>query len=282
MIASLYVSDLDSTLLQDDASLSEYSRASLQRLIEDGLSFSVASARSVVSMRPLLSGLELSLPVIEFNGAFVSDLQTGRHEIVNAIDPAIAREIFELLRQWAKWPFVSTFDGNADRVYYGEITNEGESYYVANRQKHNDPRLQCVLDMMSTLGEQVVCLTVIGKPEALEELELVLRDRFSNSVEIHLFENRYSPGWFWLTIHDSRATKAQGIEAIRTRHGLSDRELIVFGDHVNDVEMFRLATHAIAVANAHPEAKRHATQVVGSNEADSVVRFIEEHFSGGR
>ena len=47
---TLYISDLDGTLLTNDARLSEFSRAVLRELIADGLSFSVASARSVVSM----------------------------------------------------------------------------------------------------------------------------------------------------------------------------------------------------------------------------------------
>lgn len=281
-MAAFYVSDLDGTLLKDDAYLSDFSKARLQRLIADGLSFSIASARSVVSMRPLLGGLQLNLPVIEFNGAFVSDLQTGRHEIVNAIDPPIAAELFAMLRQSSRSPFVSTFDGAADRVYYGEITNDGESHYVDNRRKHKDPRLQSVLDLERRLDEDVVCLTVIGRLEELRELELIVRDRFSNGIEIHLFENRYSPGWYWLTVHDSRATKDQAIDAIRQRHGLGDHDLVVFGDHVNDIKMFQRATHAIAVENAHPEVKCHATHVVGTNEEDSVVRFIDDHYSRHR
>ena len=279
-MAAFYVSDLDGTLLKNDSYLSDFSKARLQRLIEDGLYFSIASARSVVSMHPLMGGLKLNLPVIEFNGAFISDFETGRHEIVNAIDPSIATEIFALLRQWSRSLFVSTFDGKADRVYYNDITNDGESHFVENRRRHSDPRLCAVPDLAKKLEEEVVCLTVIGKPEALAELELRVHDRFSRQLEIHMFENRYSPGWYWLTVHDSRATKNQAIEVVRQMHGLRDHELIVFGDHANDIKMFQLATQAVAVANALPEVKRHATHVVGTNEEDSVVRFIEDHFGG--
>ena len=279
-MAAFYVSDLDGTLLQDNACLSEFSRRRLRNLIEDGLSFSVASARSVVSMQPLLSSLNLKLPVIEFNGAFVSDLQTGRHEIINAIDPAVARDVFGLLRKCSRSLFVSTFNGHADRVYFGEITNAGEDYYLANRREQNDPRLRQTTNLSSTLREAVVCFTVIDKREPLKHLEQEVRARFEGSVEIHCFENMYSPGWYWLTVHDARATKDQAIAALRGRYDLIDCDLIVFGDHMNDVTMFRSATHAIAVSNAHPEVKRHATRVVGSNAEDSVVRFIEEHFSG--
>ena len=77
---ALYISDLDGTLLQGDATLSPYSRQLLNSLLQEGLPFTVASARSIVSMQPILKDVALSLPVIEFNGAFISDLATGRQD----------------------------------------------------------------------------------------------------------------------------------------------------------------------------------------------------------
>lgn len=279
-MAAFYVSDLDGTLLRDDAQLSQSSRDTLARLIADGLAFSVASARSVISMQPLLRGLDLRLPVVEFNGAFVSDLASGRHEIVNALDPGVAEAAFTVLQKSSSCVFVSTFDGTADRLYYKELTNEGERFYVENRLAHCDSRLKLTDDLTRTLTEDVVCLTVIGRREALADLEIAIGELYSGATEVHLFENRYSPGWWWLTLHDRRATKDQAIREIASRYDLNDHELIVFGDHINDVKMFRIAARSVAVANAEPEALQHATQVIGTNEEDSVARYIEAHFRG--
>lgn len=279
-MASFYVSDLDGTLLRDDTYLSEAAKAALDELIADGLVFSVASARSVFSMQPLLRGLRLKLPIVEFNGAFVSDLETGRHEIVNAIEAGVAREIYALIARSQATAFVSTFSGAADCLYYREPSNEGEHHYIENRRRHRDPRLRPGADPAAALGEQVVCLTVIGEPGRLAELETAIGERFGSEVEMHFFENRYSPGWYWLTVHDRRATKDQAIRMIAELHDLTGHELVVFGDHLNDLTMFRMAAHAIAVANAHPDVKRVATRLIGPNEEDSVVRFIADHYAG--
>lgn len=276
-MSTLFVSDLDGTLLRGDGTLSKASRSALQRLLEDGLVFSVASARSVVSMRPILDGLRFSLPVIGFNGAYVSDLATGRHEIVNSLDAEAARDIFSLLKRFGRFPFVSTFNGEAECLYYERTTNEGEHYYVSDRIRNNDHRLRRTSDLAGSLREQVVCLTVIGDAEELADLEVAVQERYGDYVEMHLFENLYSPGWFWLTIHDRRATKAQAVRLLMEIYDLSGHELVVFGDHINDIKMFQIAGQAVAVANAHPEAKRHATHVIGSNEENSVVEFIHDH-----
>ena len=249
----------------------------MQRLLIEGAAFSVASARSVVSMRPMLTGLRLTLPVIEFNGAFLSDLESGRHEIVNSIEPDVAQEIYALVNRFARTPFVSTFNGKSDCLYYSETTNEGERYYVSNRIESQDHRLRHTNELASSLTEQVVCFTVIAEVEPLGDLETAIREQHGDHVEIHLFENQYSPGWFWLTVHDRRATKDQAIRLMMNSYGLSDHDLVVFGDQTNDIKMFQIASEAVAVANAHPDVKRYATHVIGPNYEDSVVKYIRNH-----
>lgn len=272
----LYVSDLDGTLLQDDATLSPFSRQVLKKLLGEGLSFTVASARSIASIRTILAGLSLRLPVIEFNGAFLSDLASGQHLIVNDITPAVAQDLHQLILSSGNVPFLSTFDGARDRLYYSDILNEGMQWYVEDCRVRGDRRLCHIADLALAFRDRVVCLTTIGREQQLAEMEQTVLERHADAVETHVFENRYSPGWHWLTVHDRRATKDQAIRIVINEWGLEGSELVVFGDNINDLKMFRLADRAIAVENAIEQVKAAATEVIGSNSEDSVVRFIRD------
>lgn len=42
--------------------------------------------------------------------------------------------------------------------------------------------------------------------------------------------------------------------------------------------MFQMADRSIAVSNATAELKAYATQVIGSNEEDSVVKYLLDHW----
>ena len=117
----LYISDLDGTLLTNEPSLSEFSRATLMDLLASGLPFSVASARSVVSIRKMLRNLPLSLPVVEFNGAFLSDLETGRHGLINDLKPHVAREIYELLLKF------DPISGSSSKIDHARAGSNGIS-----------------------------------------------------------------------------------------------------------------------------------------------------------
>ena len=55
-MGTLFVSDLDGTLLRNDATLSDFSKDHLNELLRSGMLFTVASARSVITMASMLKG----------------------------------------------------------------------------------------------------------------------------------------------------------------------------------------------------------------------------------
>ncbi len=279
---TVYISDMDGTLLTDAATLSPFSKSILRELLQDGLPFTVASARSVVSMRAMLQGLKLRLPIVEFNGAFISDLESGRHEIINSIEPGIVENVYRLIGDFDCVPFISSFNGTEDCTYYKDIINDGMEWYLNDRLSNKDKRWRAAEDLTHAFNDRVVCLTVVGCPDVLLELEAAIREQHAERVETHHFENRYSPGWYWLTIHDYRATKARAIQVLLESYGLKGHEVVVFGDHNNDIKMFQMAGRAVAVANATAELKRHATEVIGCNEDDSVMKYIRDDWAGSR
>jgi Cof subfamily protein (haloacid dehalogenase superfamily) len=274
---TLYVSDLDGTLLNGRAALSASARQRLLQLLADGVEFTVASARGVASMRSILGELPLRLPVIGFNGAYLSDLASGRHEIVNALESDIATELHALIASHGIPPLIATFSGSEDLVYYAEPANEGMHWWLNDRVASRDPRLRRLSDSASALREQVVCLTGIGRQPLVADIAARIGETFAGRVELHVFENGYSPGWHWLTVHDRRASKGQAVRELARLRGLDDHRIVAFGDHSNDLALLAAADVAVAVSNAIPEVLALADQVIGSNEDDSVVDFIERH-----
>lgn len=269
----LYVSDLDGTLLRNNATLSQYSKQSLEALINNGVYFTVASARGIAAIRQLMQGVPLTLPVIGVNGAYITDVHTGEHHLINSIEQKCSIELFETINKFQHEIFVSTFDGTKDRLYYCSITNGGMEWYFNDRKRNNDHRLTFTSDLSIALQEQVVCLTVINRKDRLLELYQYIERSFPQ-MQIYFFENEYSPGWYWLTIHHYRASKKHAIQYIADQYGIPKDKVTVFGDNLNDMSMFKGAGEGIAVSNAIAELKQHATKVIGSNEEDSVVNYI--------
>ena len=74
---TVYISDLDGTLITRNERLSDYSLAVLNGLIDRGLSFTYATARSLFSAERAVCGLKHTLPVIVYDGALIIQPATG-------------------------------------------------------------------------------------------------------------------------------------------------------------------------------------------------------------
>jgi Cof subfamily protein (haloacid dehalogenase superfamily) len=272
----LYISDLDGTLLDASGTLSPRTRRGLLRLLEQGVDFSVASARSYFSIKSIFGDFPFRLPIIEFNGGFVTDYQTGEHLEMNCLDESLAEGVFERILAAGQRPFVSTFDGEKDCLYFDELINAGMIWYERRRRRARDPRLQQTRALSGALKEAVVSFTVMAQSE---ERIVALRDEleaaYGAKLQLYLYENTYFRGSFWLTVHDKAASKHIAMQRLRDRW-LPGALITAAGDNFNDLEMLRFADRAVAVENAVAEVRAIAHLVVGHHCTDSVIRFVED------
>ena len=95
----LFISDLDGTLFGPEGKLSSRVINSLNRMIEKGLRFTAATARSPASAIPLLSALNLHEPVMLMNGVLIYDLQSARYLNVEAMSRESTSALIAAMRQ---------------------------------------------------------------------------------------------------------------------------------------------------------------------------------------
>jgi Cof subfamily protein (haloacid dehalogenase superfamily) len=271
----LFVSDLDGTLLSTEGRLSDRSLAILTELLAGGLPFTVASARSAVSMRQVLRGLPLALPVVEYNGAYVSDLATGRHLRWETIPAQVSAEVLAAGARHALTPMAATFDGTEDRVHVPTPRNEGLAGYERSRLAAGDRRYRRSDDLAPAVREGVVCFSFLDRREVLEPLRDELQRDLGAGVQALLMPESRFPPWHWLAIYAGRATKAHALAALAEETGVPLSAMTAFGDQINDIPMLTACGRAVAVANAVDEVKRLAHATIGTNDEDSVALYLQ-------
>ena len=274
----IFVSDLDGTLLRGVGTLSDYSRTVLTELLQNGVQFTVASARAWSEITPVLGDLPLRLPIIAINGAYLTDYATGNHLVINDIEHSLATAVYQHILKGQLLPFIVTHNGTEDCLYWQDLKNEQMQWYHDILHVHKDQRIRRIEDLKHALAEKVIAFAVMGPRETVTALSELLADEYPGLLENFLFENPYSPGHWWLTIHDQRACKSKAIRTLVEMTGHNLANLTVFGDHINDIKMFRLAIKAIAVANAELEVKAVADEIIGSNDDDAVVKYMLQEY----
>jgi Cof subfamily protein (haloacid dehalogenase superfamily) len=109
-----------------------------------------------------------------------------------------------------------------------------------------------------------------------------MRDAETNSYPIFNNENldnvTLTPsGRYWLDMYSLGANKGVAIKKVQEMFDISYDETMVFGDHLNDLEMMKSAYHSYAMRNGHEDAKKIANfETKYTNEECGVTKTIQE------
>lgn len=266
---TLYVSDLDGTLLQSNETLSKYTIETISELVDKGMLFSYATARSLVTAKKATKGLEAKIPLVVYNGAFVMDNVTGEIMLSNFFGEDIHIVIDDLICGGI-FPIVYSFIEKKEKFsYIRENSTQGLRDFIDTRKgdKRDNP-VNIVEDLHK--GD-IFYLTCIDNEERLEGFYEKYKDKYS----LVYHKDIYS-GEQWLEIMPKEANKANGIKKLKSFLGC-DR-LVVFGDGKNDIPMFEIADEAYAVENAVDELKAIATGIIEGNNLDGVAKWLRKRY----
>lgn len=268
---TLYVSDLDGTLLNKNAEISEKSKEIINTLVQRGVKFTYATARSFQSASKILQGLDLSIPAITYNGAFFVEPTDGKVIYSTSFSLEQTKYISNILIENKISPLVySIFDGEEHVSWVPGKENEGMLHYLQSRK--GDKRLRRVNKKEELYIGSIFYFTIIGEKEELETLKVYFDDKsqFVCTLQQELYSNEY-----WLEIMPNNATKAMGVKRLKEVTGCD--KVICFGDEINDISMFTIADEAYAVLEANLQLKQIATGIIGSNNDDGVALWLLEN-----
>lgn len=270
-IKTLYISDLDGTLLRSDVTISEYTSRVIMDLTSKGILFSYATARSYITATKVTEGLHAKIPIITYNGAAIVENDTGRILKKNPYSEAQKQEIFEALIAGGGSFIVYAYISGIEKFSYvlERCSDATKDFLMTRLGDVRDNPVECVEDLIK--GE-VFYFTCIDSYEKLEPLYYQFKDKYHC-----IFHKDIYSGEQWLEIMPRHVSKANAIAQLKAY--LDVDYVVAFGDGTNDVEMFEMADEAYAVENAVEELKAIATGVIGTNDEDGVARWLAERMA---
>ena len=272
-IRTLYVSDLDGTLLGDDSLLSRGTIDTLNRVIgELGGLFTVATARTPATVVPLMQEVHAKLPFIVIGGSAMWNPVTRSYEHTRGIDDATVNAVADVFDGHHIHPFIYRRFGKdlLHTHHYGAMSLQ-EERFVAARQ--NLPLKRFILDdpdYRHAEGEALLIFSM-NKYAVLKTIAEDLKSHVP-TCSVMVYHDIFDESEGYLEIFTAGTSKAGAIRELAREVG-ADR-VVVFGDNRNDIAMMQAADHSVAVDNAFPEVKAAANEVIGPNTADSVARWI--------
>lgn len=272
-IKTLYISDLDGTLLDPAGEITEKTTEIINSLADKGLNFTFATARTIYSASVIAAGLNISTPCILMNGVCLYDLKKQKYVSIESVSKKLSERVFSIFEEHGAEYFMFRICGEKLTTYYTELTERVMAGFAEDRQKnYGKPFIQCCDMRDVTDGEAVYFTAMSGYDKLLPVRNAVIE---TEGLDCAFYEDTYTGKWY-LEIFSSGASKANGIKKLREIYGYD--KVVCFGDNLNDLSMFEQSDVRIAVANAKDEVKAAADIVIGSNDRDGVAEYLIQNF----
>lgn len=266
---TLYVSDLDGTLLRNNERTSNFTNNVINDLTERGMIFSYATARSLITAKKVTDGIVCKIPLIVYNGAFVIDNVTKDILISNYFGNSVYETLDDLFENKV-YPIVYAYiDGKEKFSFVPKLCTEGMQRFLASRK--GDIRTNTVNAVTDLKSGNLFYITCIDKHHKLKPLYEKYKSVFHCVYHTEMYTNEK-----WLEIMPLNASKANAIRQVKALLGCE--KVVAFGDGKNDIDMFELADESYAVENAHEDLKKYATDIILSNEEDGVAQWLARNF----
>ncbi|GBG57170.1 haloacid dehalogenase [Sporomusaceae bacterium FL31] len=264
---------MDGTLLNAQKELSEYTQHKLNLLIQRGLHFSIATARTTVSVTKIMSTAHMNMPVILMNGALIYDLVAKQYLKIETLAESTVRAIISLLRKYKLYGFMYAVSGKRLITYYEKLDTTFLQNYYQERVERYGKTFDCIADFSDNIRQDyVVYLTLMDEKRKL--LGVVDELKFLSDIDMVLSHDVYTENLWYLEIYSKQASKYNAVSYLRNRYDFT--KVIGFGDNFNDIPLFKACDEFYAVGNAIDELKNIATGVIETNVKNGVTNFILE------
>ncbi|WP_144294300.1 Cof-type HAD-IIB family hydrolase [Rhodoligotrophos appendicifer] len=258
---SLFVSDVDGTLVTPDKSLTPGAIAASAKLAAAGIAFTVVSSRPPRGFSMLVGPLNITHPFGAFNGGTIvaPDYTVIEQQTVPA---DAARAAIAAIRDHGADPWLFT---GTEWI----ITDpQGEYVPLERRTVQFEPTI--VPDLAPYYGKAGKIVGASKDAATLAACESLLQRQLGGAASVRRSQTYY------LDVTPPGTDKGVAVRALARTMNIPLHEVAVIGDMANDLPMFAVAGYKIAMGNGSDEVKAQADQVTLSNTEDGFAHAVDE------
>lgn len=267
-MTTLYVSDLDGTLLRSNETTSEYTNSIINELADRGMIFSYATARSLITAKKVTNGIKAKIPLIVYNGAFIIDNVTDDILVANYFEESVKDVLDELFTNQI-YPIVYAYIDEKEKFsFVPELCTIGMNKFLNSRR--GDIRTNAVKSVDDLKNGDVFYITCIDSSGKLKPIYDKYKNIFHCVYQKDIYTNEQ-----WLEIMPLAASKSNAIKQLQKL--LKCDKLVVFGDGKNDIDMFEYTKISVAMGNAGDDVKEAADYITDDIDEDGIYNALK-HF----
>lgn len=262
----LICSDLDDTLITSDGKITDEVKNSINNYINAGGKFCIVTGRMTVGALPVCRELGIKGELGSYQGAVISDIESGEILDEIRISTQDAVEIGKFMEE--RNFYYQTYVGD---VF---ITRKANDYTVLYASISRAEYVETGAPLSEYIEKNELRppkLLLLEAPERVPAITAELKEKYGEKFRI----NTSKP--YIIEIIPKGISKAVAVKKIADKYGISREEIICIGDSENDLPMIEYAGLGIAVGNASEEVKARADAVVPSCDESGLAYAIGKY-----
>ena len=265
-LPAMIASDVDGTLLNDDQTVTDRTRAAVRAAVSAGVTFVLATRRPPRGIEPVVEALGFAPMTVCANGSVLYDPSTDRVVSAHTLSPEALNELAELAA-WAI-PGAGLAAERSGRCAYDAATPQFVSLPSYEPAWDNRDNIEVSLQDLLSVPAVKLLIRKAGARSADMAAELRRYIGLQGAVV-------YSTDNGLIEIVPRGISKATGIQELAAPLDIAADDVVAFGDMPHDVPMLVWAGHGVAMGNAHPEVLAAADEVTAPNTDDGLARVLE-------
>ncbi|MBN4060937.1 HAD-IIB family hydrolase [bacterium AH-315-I18] len=276
--------DMDGTLLQTAGGISPENVAAISRAQDAGVLVVPCTGRSWrESIRQLVGYPNPGMGIFA-TGAMIADIQSGKSVDLAMIEPHVAMQIIEKLRDLPESVLILT-----DRHITGyDYLVTGSGTLTANTQwwfGQTQISIHFKTDVTHDDLHHALRVGMVANGVRAKAASLEIEKRLGDQINMHCFEAVHQPDpsecVFILEIFGASVDKWRGLVWLAQQQGIKPNEIVMMGDQINDVSAISQAGCGIAMDNAIDAVKEVANHHTLHCDQHGVAYAIDQLLSGG-
>ena len=220
----LFISGLNDTLLNADSNLTDYAKVELNRMLEEGLLFTISTVRTPASLMESIRDIHIKLPVIAMDGAVLYDLEEKMYKHIYVISAKTSKDLLLLFHEEKVNCFVNIIVDDMLVIYYSD--SDDHAYNDIVRRLRKSPFRNYV--KREVPEEETVYFFLIDKKERIEQLYVLLKKKgFVPNLKIVKYASDRYQGYDCIKIYNKNASKQNMMKYLKSMMGVE--KTITFG-----------------------------------------------------
>lgn len=255
----LLLTDLDGTMLDDNKQIGEKTKEAVAWFTAEGGKFSAATGRLHRFFRPLEQGVPLNCPAVVSNGGYLYDYTTGEHFRMHAVSRDAELVVDSMLAAFPE----ACAEINSFATTYVRGWNDISARHISI-MKLDPIHINCAAEAVEDWCKVLFTVPV----SSAEAFAACAREKFPG-----YYYTFSTPEYFELM--PPGVNKGSAALELCDHLGISREHLYCAGDHLNDLDMLKVAACGYVPENARPEALAIAGHVLPDNNHDTIAALIE-------